>query len=156
MEIHEELERLHPNTKVYGPYVSKADGRSRVVFRETRSDGSVIRGGKSFSMSLARAKMTVKEGRILSQQEEVDHRDEDRTNDDIDNLQILDKIKHQYKSAGEAFVRTNNNEMVSCPNCGTDFFCDRTRFNVAAEKGKTPCCSRSCSSKLYGANQHTR
>lgn len=154
MSLNEDLETFFPGNKIYGPYVSNQDGRSRMTFRERRDDGKVIKGGKSFSMSLARAKMTVKEGRILEDYEEVDHRDEDNTNDSDDNLQLLNTLVHNQKTAAEAFLSQNEKSTVSCPNCGDHFFCERSRKQAAESKGRKPCCSRHCSSALYARNQN--
>lgn len=156
MSIHEGLERLFPGKKVYGPYTDKTDGRSRVVLREIDDNGNTFRGGKSSSMSLARAKMSVKENRILEAYEEVDHKDEDKTNDNIDNLQILHKYSHELKSAAESHLRTSQQTMEVCPNCLSDFFCESFRKKTAEQKGRSPCCSQSCSSLFYGENQYTK
>ena len=43
------------------------------------------------TMALARYRMSVKLGRMLRDDEQVDHIDNDKTNDSIDNLQILSK-----------------------------------------------------------------
>jgi hypothetical protein len=154
MSLLKEVEQFFPNTKAYGPYISKQDGRSRITFREIRSDGLLIKGGRSFTMSLARAKMTVKEQRILDNHEEVDHRDEDKTNDSDSNLQILNTQTHCNKTIGEIFVKRNEKPLVSCPNCLSDFFCSVDQIKVAESKGRQPCCSRYCSSALYARNQN--
>lgn len=54
---------------------------------------------KRKSISYARYLMCVKEGRILGPNEEVDHIDNDKTNDSIDNLQILTPEQNRAKYA---------------------------------------------------------
>ena len=49
------------------------------------------------TMALARYRMAVKLGRMLEDDEQVDHIDNDKTNDAIDNLQILTPEKNREK-----------------------------------------------------------
>lgn len=80
--------------RVYGPYVSKRGklkGRRSVMI--VRDDGS--RRGMLYSRFLMQQKL----GRELSSDEHVDHIDEDFTNDDIDNLQILSPAENVRKSS---------------------------------------------------------
>lgn len=146
------LAKLYPGFKVYGPYLGD-DGRRRVVFKET-NDGVVTRQGTSFSMSYARAIMISIEGRILSPEEEVDHRDEDRSNDHPSNLRILSKDDHDIRSRISVSKNQSNRKLVTCPACLTAFMCPMYRIKAAETKGKKPCCSRSCSSRYYGSNQY--
>ena len=72
------------------------DGRKYVVLYNSNKDRSVT--------SYARYLMAVKIGRYLTDEEEVDHKDEDKTNDSLDNLQILtgheNKVKnHEHRKA---------------------------------------------------------
>ncbi len=76
---------LYPNYKVYGPYTRK-DKRKIVV----------LACGRHY-LRLAYAKFLIQEhiGRVLNVDEEVDHKDEDKTNDSLDNLQVLPRKVHQ-------------------------------------------------------------
>lgn len=57
---------------------------------ENRNMVCLVNGAKDrTTMALARYKMAVKLGRMLRDDEQVDHIDNDKTNDAIDNLQIL-------------------------------------------------------------------
>ena len=49
------------------------------------------------TMALARYKMAVELGRLLTEQEQVDHIDNDKTNDAIENLQLLSPEDNRQK-----------------------------------------------------------
>ena len=70
--------------KIYGPYTRK-DGRKHIV---------KYKNGKRTTQSYPRYLMEQHLGRPLLDTEEVDHTDEDYTNDDINNLQLLTKIEN--------------------------------------------------------------
>jgi hypothetical protein len=144
-EILEKLRSICDVKKIYGPYTSK-DGRKRIVFY--KSDESTA------SMAWARAKVIAHEGRYLTDEEEVDHIDEDPTNDDISNLQILSLQEHREKSGRQTSLRTNKRTIEQCPYCSVEFECKAYRKLAAVEKNKFVCCSRSCASRLYGKNQY--
>lgn len=90
------------------------------------------------TMSYARYKMCIKEGRILTEDEHADHIDTDKTNDNYSNLQVLTIAEHKAKTRIERLGRT----MVSleCPVCGISF--EREKRQV--KPGSTPKCSRQC------------
>ena len=74
-------------TAIHGPYKRK-DGRAYIKFVNNR----LKRGAKSGYMSgmhLARALMCAKLSRRLGEHECVDHIDNNKTNDNINNLQIV-------------------------------------------------------------------
>lgn len=66
---------------VNNPFLNKLSRRYIITFRTlTRYRNQ---------MTLARFKVCIKENRWLKSSEHIDHIDGDKTNDDIDNLQIL-------------------------------------------------------------------
>lgn len=147
LDFSEQLENLYPNTRWYGPYQGEY-GRKYVVCRET--DGSkVLKRGKSFSMAYARARMQAILSRKLTKEEEVDHVDGDCTNDRDSNLQVLATEDHKEKSSSENSRRSSKRTVERCPKCGEEFECRPSRKRAAVEKGRKPCCSRSCSSSFY-------
>lgn len=101
---------------------------------------------KRKTISYARYLMSVKEKRILNKNEEVDHIDDDRTHDDISNLQILTREENLIKEAkrkGKQFV------LLKCPCCGRIF--EKYRGATHLVKGGTfTSCSRKCSG-TFGA-----
>lgn len=99
------MPRLEEN--VYGPYISRRYNRKFVTIRQ--ADGTWKT--KHFS----RYKMEKKLGRELLTEEEVDHKDDDITNDDIDNLQILTKAENMKKM--HASYLSNPIFKFICPIC---------------------------------------
>ena len=74
--------------KIYGPYTRK-DGRKHIVLRKD---------GKLQTISYPRFLLEEKLGRKLLPEETVDHIDEDISNDDPSNLQILSRAENSRKS----------------------------------------------------------
>jgi len=94
------------------------------------------------TITLAKYKLSVKLGRRLTSEEEVDHEDEDKTNDALGNLQILSKQENIAKS--------NKRNILSY-----EFECCVCHVNVkltgkqlGARRDKiTPTCSKVCGYK---------
>ena len=82
--------------------------------------------------------MSCKLGRILTPDEEVDHIDHDKTNDDINNLQILTKEENREKQS-----LTYNKAMVDkiCGYCGITF--QKEKRNTYTPRKNFFCC-RQC------------
>ena len=120
---------LYPEfTKIYGPYVYK-DNRKRVVLYD---------GKRCSSRQLAKVRLEIKLGRRLIEGETVDHIDEDYTNDDPDNLQLLSQSKNATKSH-----RINGKVIQSdvdqvCVICGINF----RHFIVRQTCGDSNCKSK--------------
>jgi hypothetical protein len=97
------------------------------------------------TISYARYLMCVKLGYILSSGFEVDHIDNDKTNDDISNLQVLNAQQNKEK---ENF-RYLNEQQVSygyeCANCGINFTITERELKMRLAQGREKAfCSRSC------------
>ena len=69
--------------------VTKKENRKMVCLVNSNKDRTTI--------ALARYKMAVKLGRLLTDDEQVDHIDNDKTNDDIENLQLLTPEENRAK-----------------------------------------------------------
>ena len=123
--------------KVYGPYTRK-DGRKHIV---------KYHNGKRTTQSYPRYLMEQHLGRELLPHEEVDHKDDDVTNDVISNYQILTKQKNIEKH----FSKPENKRKIGtyvCPICSETF--SKYENNVKHNRvlGKAgPFCSRSCAGK---------
>lgn len=128
---------------LYGPVMDRREGR-RKVFLVHRTNGSRT------TMTLARYRMCVHLGRKLKRSEEVDHKDEDRLNDDLDNLQILSRKENTRKHAkhrGQAWLE------LRCPSCEVIF--QRSKRATHLVKGGTfTACGRKCSGRLRALLQH--
>lgn len=141
--MQELITQLYNCKKVYGPYLGK-DGRKRCVL--------YFQKGKTVSKQYARLLLEVKLGRLLTENEEADHIDEDLKNDSIENLQVLSKEDHKKKSGMISSLRTSQRLKMICPECSKEFECRQYRAKLTAK----PCCSRSCTSKFNGANQYKK
>lgn len=91
--------------------------------------------------------MCVKLGRMLRSNEHVDHIDNDKTNDSIDNLQILSRKENLRKYADT--LTSKPRVKYICPFCQKVF--DTRHGNshlVNSKKFELKTCSHSCSSNL--------
>jgi hypothetical protein len=98
---------------------------------------------KRITISYARYKMSVKLKRRLLPSEEVDHKDADKSNDSIGNLQLLTPKKNRQKM----MIETGRSMMMvslSCPVCATVFTRQPRQVNHKISQGKSPACSRRC------------
>ena len=123
----------------YGYLNINSNGRRTLTLYNSHKDRT--------STQYARYLMAVSLGRFLSAIEHVDHKDEDKTNDDIENLQIL--------SLRENNIKTHKmpNENFICPICEKTFTKTRTQLNknIKWRDGRRSeiTCSRKCGA-LFG------
>lgn len=82
-------------------------------------------------------------GRPLASDEIVHHKDEDRGNNDISNLEIMTPSQHGTHHSKPAQVMT-----LICKKCGKEVFRSARQVN-----GKRLFCSRSCSASFYGRGE---
>ncbi len=83
-------------------------------------------------------------GRILNPDEVVHHKDEDKLNNSIENLEILTSSFHTRAhniQKGRSWVD------LKCPNCGV-FFDRPANKSFIYKKGKWSCCSAKCRGKF--------
>jgi len=119
--------------KVYGPYACK-DGRLRTVI--------VYDDGSRTTKSTPRLIMEEKLGRELLPTEEVDHIDDDKTNNSSENYQVLTKQENLEKQH-----RLNPRQLVTftCPVCWTEVTRFKNYVDGNKKKGrKGPFCGRKC------------
>jgi len=116
--------------------LSNKDGRYYVSL----VPNGTVPGLKRSVISYARYLMSVKEARILRPEEQVDHIDNDKTHDVIENLQILSIAENNRKQG-----KVHGAQMVylHCPWCGKMFFKDIWNTHLA-KPTKFTACSRSC------------
>lgn len=141
------LLKLYPLfDKVTGPYL-RNDGRKHIVLNNSKlSTGDP---NKLRTLSYPKAIIEVKENRLLLDNETVDHKDEDFTNDNIDNLQVLTRFANTIKSFT---LNPNRGEEFSkhiCPECNTEFLAlaRQVRGNNIVKENEGPFCGRSCAGK---------
>lgn len=99
------------------------------------------------STSYARYLMSCSLNRYLTNEEHVDHKDDNKLNDIISNLQLLSpKENNVKKNKNLGIVR----EMLSliCPVCKEEFIKPANQLKTKISNGKIPTCSKSCGGKL--------
>lgn len=126
--------------KCYGPYDhSDMSGRKQVVLISPTDE--------RHTLTVARLVMCTHLGRLLDSSEEVDHIDNDCTNDALENLQLLTKAANVAKSNP---VRS---AYFECPACGIQFELRGKRLaeyksNHRRKPSMTgPYCSKSCADR---------
>ena len=128
---------------VYGPYGSK---RKIVV---------LVSPGHRTTMYYARYLMSLHVGRELTDDEEVDHVDDDYTNDVIENLQILTPEQNREKQNRLRLQRSL--VTLTCPECRREFTRPRRDTNLRPGGPESPsCCSRSCSVSYHNKRRSRR
>jgi hypothetical protein len=134
---------VYDGYRIYGPY-----GKRRKII-------VLVSPGHRTTMSYARYLMSLNLGRELTPEEEVDHIDNDCTNDAIENLQILTPKQNSDK---ENATRTRDLVTLTCPECDVEFTRDRRNTNLRSKPRSTSpsCCSRSCASSYHGKRRKTR
>ena len=124
--------------KVYGPYIRK-DLRQHVVIMH--DDGT--KQTKSYPKYLVEQYL----GRALLDNETVDHIDNNKTNNDITNLQILTR---QANAAKAMALRPRQVYKFVCPVCGANAIKFLNHVKNNWRKGRAgPYCSRQCSGKAH-------
>ena len=131
---------IYENCKLLGPYKSNRDGRLRcsIIFPDKTKK----------SMSYPKYLMEVHLDRYLEPNETVDHIDGDVLNNNIDNLQVLDRKEHVIND-----VYRNKDIIVTCTYCGKEFTIEGAKLHNRNRKDRKQSgyfCSRQCSGK-YGA-----
>jgi len=86
-------------------------------------------------------------GRLLTKDETVHHKDGNKKNNDINNLELLLFSEHS-KLHADKFLK--NYVKLKCPWCGKEFEIARNKsFLVKPQKYQCNCYSNSCRGKLY-------
>lgn len=99
------------------------------------------------TLSYARYLMSVKEKRILRKEEKVDHIDNNKQNDSIENLQILSDKQNKDKYIKESNMERKMVEF-ECPNCYKIFSKEYHVSHLGKPKGIFTSCSRKCCGTL--------
>ena len=132
---------------VYGPRFHEIENRNYVVLYNKDSK-------QRKCISYARYLMSIKLQRFLLKSEEVDHKDNNKSNDDIENLQILTSLENAKKAANVKGVRFGK---FLCPQCSVVF---ERRIGLSHIQQKTKLadfCTRSCRMKhSYSGNTNLK
>lgn len=130
---------VYENCKIYGPYSSKKDRRLRIFV--------IFPDEKRTTISYPKYLMEVHLNKYLEPNETVDHIDGNFLNNEISNLQILDRKIHCCNDANR-----NKDVTVTCMYCGKSF---TIKGNTIRNRNRTDkhqsgyFCSKVCSGK-YG------
>jgi hypothetical protein len=120
-------------SNVTGPYLRKSDGRKYMCVRAPgERHGSTMSYPKWLAMHIL--------GRLLDDDETVDHIDRDKSNDDPSNLRVVSKRKHVMEDAQRAESVT-----ISCILCGKQAQKKARHLRHNSKLGRAgPFCGRSC------------
>lgn len=123
-----------------------SQGRKQVV---------LVSGTYKTCMSYARYLMCVKEQRFLNTLEHVDHIDDDKSNDNLDNLQILFPWDNNIK---EGARRGRLLAIIECPICKKVFTVRKGNSQAVPSKRGTirfckPICRESFNYSLYSSDE---
>lgn len=96
-------------------------------------------------MSYPKYLLEQKLGRPLCDNETCDHKDDDFTNNDLDNLQVLSRRDNTLKGLA---LRPAQLATFTCPVCSASFTKEMRRIKDSRKQGKSgPYCSKSCAGK---------
>lgn len=155
-EFKHKLLNLYPNfDKVTGPYLRK-DGRKHICLNNSKVPHS--EPNKTKTLSWPKALVEVREGRLLLDNETADHIDEDFTNDELSNLQILTRVVNAAKSIELNEHRQTELGVYICPECCSKFvgLVRQVRANNIKQGKDGPFCSKNCSGKWTRRKQLAR
>jgi hypothetical protein len=142
-------------TKIELDYPYSADFKQGFlnINKEPRRVVLLVRDdGTKTSTSYARYLMSCHLKRYLTREEHVDHIDNDKLNDKVENLQLLsiadnNRKKNAFLGITKTFVKR------VCPVCNTDFERDCRNISYKLKNGKTPTCSRRCGAIFSNRNK---
>lgn len=133
-ELVNKILSLYPEyNKVYGPYKRK-DGRQHVLLYNASNN-------KQLTVSYPKILMEAFLERRLVDDETVDHKDKDFTNNEIDNLRVINRSNHVKLD-----VKRRKPLEVECTICKKKFIATRHQLNKRATGFF---CSKQCSG-VYG------
>jgi hypothetical protein len=112
----------------------------------------IKKDGTRTSISYARYLMSCHLNRYLDKTEHVDHIDDDKLNDVIENLQILSVKDNNRKKNNSLQIKLEEPITLICPICNESFSRPARNIKHKLKAGKSVCCSRRCG----GKNSHKK
>lgn len=135
------MESTDNEIRIYGPYTRK-DGRQHIIF---------YKEGKRKTMSYPKYLLEQKLGRVLLPNETCDHVDENFTNNNLDNLQVLSRSDNIRKHAALKPMQLGT---FICPVCNRLATKPLHQIKHNKKQGKSgPYCGRICSGKASRKKQ---
>jgi len=96
-------------------------------------------------------------GRFLTENEHADHIDENKTNDVLENLQVLTPGENTIKNMKKRNHIGRMYVICVCPVCHRRFSLELSYYNYTRNKNKKPICSApSCSGKISGERRNNK
>ncbi len=132
------------------PYKSLWKNGYLVINNQNRKNVCLVNDDSDrTTVSYARYLMSVKLGYLVPDHLEVDHKDDDKTNDDINNLQLLTPEQNKLKEN----LRYKTQDQISygyeCANCGVSFILTERLVKMRlAQNVEHAFCGRSCSTSF--------
>lgn len=126
----------YANARIYGPYIRK-DKRMHVI--------CIFPDGTRRTVSYPKYLVEKSIGRILNNDEEVHHKNDDRTDNKLENFEIVNTTTHRKLHA----IRILSQDFI-CPVCGIEFSLQSKELsniirNREMGRSKTgPYCSKEC------------
>lgn len=140
--------KLYKDALVQGPYFNNKNQRWFVCIYYGNKDN------RNQTMWLARYLMQEHLNRILESSEHVDHKDENKLNDNLENLQILTETENTVKR-NKSLAINPEELIVFCSFCSKEIKMNRQkqkdRAKAEREGRNGPFCNRKCSSQ-YGVS----
>lgn len=149
-ELKERIKVLYGCINVFGPYLESYSGRNILTIE--------LPNGNLRKRMYARVLMAVKLGRLLDRNETVDHINELRTDDRIENLQLLSQSANSKK---HTLLRYAHNTLtIKCQFCDKEFSDKLSQIPIAIggtnKKYKHKFCSRKCRSDYYHEHRNNK
>lgn len=140
-----ELEEPYRSKWRFGYLRVSSEGRRILDLYNSDQDRTTI--------SYARYLYGVKLGYEVPSEYEVDHSDENRLNDDVNNLQLLTGVENRLKSHESNAFFTKDIALL-CPNCNGEFFVLASELRFRQSRNQEMFCSRNCSGQYVYENIH--
>jgi hypothetical protein len=122
---------IYEDCKIYGPYIGNTDGRKRVVI--------IFPNKRRKTVSYPKFIMEKHLGRYLNNNETVDHIDRNINNNDVSNLQIINRKDHS-----ELDVKRIKDVLVNCSYCNKEFLILGKNIRNHQRKNNLLFCSDIC------------
>lgn len=113
--------------------------------KEKRFYVQLVSKAKRTTISFAKFVLSINLGRVLTKQEEVDHIDNNKLNDNVDNLQILTQEENQNKYISSITTQ----QEIKCHYCSN--LTVKTKSKIASNRFTF--CSVDCKNKFYKENK---
>lgn len=132
-----ELEYPYNQDWKRGYLVTNSENRKTVILFNSSKDRS--------STAYARYLLSVKFGRYLEDNEQADHINNDKTDDRIENLQLLSTKDNRLKETKRYWEDKEKYMELICTTCGDSFNYLQKNYRFYTKKGRTKFyCSKNC------------